>query len=186
MRAARVKFKASDWLAGGLILAVLIGLMIFFNAVRGGAANALTRRLPPTVGAEAPDFTLTGLDGKSYRLSALKGTPVVINFWATWCAPCKDELPLIERYSKQYAGKLVVLGVNSEEESGIVRPFILEMEITYPILLDHSGAISDRYFARDLPYTFFIDRDGIIRGQKLGLLYEDALIAFLNQIGIEP
>jgi thiol-disulfide isomerase/thioredoxin len=181
-----VKFRTSQYLVGGLIFVALVGLVVLWISPRSARTGQTYRSLPPTVGSPVPDFELTRLDGISQQLSKLKGTPVLINFWATWCAPCKEEMPMLERYSKQYAGKLVVLGVDSEEEINLVQPFIQGMEITFPILLDQSGSVSDRYFVKDFPYTFFVDQDGILRGQHLGLLSEDYLVRYLQTIGINP
>jgi cytochrome c biogenesis protein CcmG, thiol:disulfide interchange protein DsbE len=185
MNARKLKF-----LAGGLILAALIGFTawlytLYTPPLPEERVNKSVRSLPPVVGSPVPDFPLRRLDGTNQQLSDLKGKPRVINFWATWCAPCKKEMPLFEKYSKKYADELVILGVNSEEDASAIKPFIKEMQTTFPIALDEDGKISDSYFVRDLPYTFFIDRDGILRAQHLGLLSEEQLVRYLQTIGIE-
>lgn len=181
-----VKLRVSQYLAGGLILAVLLGLVVLLSALRGARPGGSERKLPPTVGAAVPDFELTRLEGLPVQLSRLKGTPVVINFWATWCPPCKEEMPLLERYGKKYAGKLAILGVDSEEEASLVEPFVNGIGITFPVLLDRSGRVSDLYFVKDFPYTFFVDQGGVLRAQHLGLLSEDLLVQYLKTIGIQP
>jgi thiol-disulfide isomerase/thioredoxin len=178
-----LKFKIGAFLLGGLLLGVLVGSFIFRDSY--GSTGTRDRLLPPTVGSAAPDFELSNLDGAYQKLNSLKGEPVIINFWATWCAPCKDEMPLLERYGKKYNGKLVILGVNSEEKADVVKSFINEMGITFPILLDQSGIVSGRYFVKDFPYTFFVDADGVLRGQHIGSLTEDRLVKYLATIGIE-
>lgn len=184
-----MKLRTSAWLFGGLVLAGLIGLGIWFVILRSGSAETgekSFRSLPPVVGSPVPDFELSRLDGAPQKLSSLKGTPVMINFWATWCPPCKQEMPLLEKTGKKYAGKMVIFGVDYEEEPGAVRPFIQGMGITYPVLLDRTGNVADRYFVKDFPYTFFVDRAGVLRAQHLGLLSEDQLLQYLQTIGIEP
>jgi cytochrome c biogenesis protein CcmG, thiol:disulfide interchange protein DsbE len=126
------------------------------------------------------------LVGGSQKLSALRGKAVMINFWATWCPPCKEEMPLFERYSQKYSGGLVLLGIDSGEDAAQVRSFINGMDLTYPILLDLEGDAVSQYYAKNLPSTFFVDSQGILRGQHLGLLTEDLLVEYLKTIGIAP
>ncbi|RPJ42604.1 MAG: TlpA family protein disulfide reductase, partial [Chloroflexi bacterium] len=109
-----------------------------------------------------------------------------INFWATWCPPCKEEMPLLERYGKKYAGKLVILGITSNEQPEVVEPFVKGMGLTFPILVDHEGAIADRFYVNNYPYTFFVDGEGILRGQHIGIIKEDQLVRYLKMIGLEP
>ncbi len=186
---ARVKVRISGWLAGGLVFLFIIALGIGFAALRSrgkGTGETSSRSLPPVVGSPVPEFELNSLDGTPQKLSSLKGTPVMVNFWATWCPPCKQEMPLLEKVGKQYAGKMVILGVDYEEQPGVVQPFVRQMGITYPVLFDRTGSVAASYFVKDFPYTFFIDRDGVLRAQKLGILSEEQLVQYLKTIGIEP
>lgn len=146
----------------------------------------MNRPLPPTIGSAVPDFKLASTDGTLQSLSSYRGKQVIINFWATWCPPCKEEMPLLELYGQKYAETLVILGVNSGEEPDVVRPVIEKMGITFPILLDQAGNVTDLYYVKDFPYTFFIDEAGILRGQHIGLLSEERLVRYLKTIGIEP
>ena len=180
-----MKLKLVAFLLGGLLIGVLLGWVLLREFGAAGNPKSV-RQLPPTVGTAAPDIALKSLDGTSLRLSSFKGKPVVINFWATWCPPCKEEMPIFERYARKYAGQLVILGIDSQESAEIVQPFVTQMGITFPILLDQSGIVSARYFVKDFPYTFFVDESGILRGQHLGLLSEEKLVRFLGTIGIQP
>ncbi len=183
-----MKWKVSAFLLVGLLLGGLLGYLIFWT--RSPARSQANRRLPPTVGSIAPVFELPLLDGltnnPTQKLADLQGWPVVINFWATWCPPCKEEMPLLERYHQKYAGNLVILGVDYEEEPGVIRPFVKELGINFPILLDRSGNVADLYFVRDFPATFFVDEKGILRAQHLGVLSEELLVPYLETIGIKP
>ncbi len=167
------------------MLVILTAAYIYANRQSLFGTSSAPRR-PPTVDLPAPEFDLPLLGGGSQKLSALRGKPVVINFWATWCPPCKEETPLLQRYSQKYAGKLVLLGIDRGEDADTVYPFVKEMGLTYPILLDETERAVADYYARDIPVTFFIDEQGILRGQHLGLLTEDLLVRYLKTIGIEP
>ena len=124
------------------------------------------------VGKAAPDFTLKTLDGKTLKLSDLRGKAVVLNFWATWCPPCKVELPWFVDLQKQYGGQgLQIVGI-SEDEGGKdkVAAFVKEMGVNYTIAVDDSS-VSEKYGdVEDLPTTFYIDRNGKIVEFAMGLV----------------
>jgi thiol-disulfide isomerase/thioredoxin len=179
-----VKWKGIFFLLGGLGIGVALGLLVIFaGAQPGGAAG---RRTPLTVGSPAPEFTLPVLDGTEQALSDLRGTPVLINFWATWCIPCREEMPLLEQTAKQYSGRLVVVGINAGEEEAQVKPFLKEVGVTIPVWMDRDQSVSDRYFVRNFPMTLFIDEKGIIRGMHIGTLNEEQLPRYLATVGIVP
>jgi thiol-disulfide isomerase/thioredoxin len=179
-----MRWKGALFLLGGLLAGVLLGLIVFFSGQTTVESNLANRRLPPAIDGPAEDFELPVLDGSSQKLSDLRGTPVVINFWATWCGPCREEMPLLERFAQQYAGQMVVLGVNSGETEVQVAPFVEELQITFPILLDADEQVTDLYFVRNFPITFFVDAEGVVRAQHIGLLREDLLLRYLETIGL--
>ena len=119
------------------------------------------------VGRSAPDFMLYDLNGNEVRLSDFRGKPVVLNFWATWCGPCRVEIPHVNKlYDKYKAQGLVVIGVNSEEDHAKVRSFA-EQNIAYTVVLN-GGAQFQQYGVRGIPSTFYIDREGIIHSYDVG------------------
>jgi peroxiredoxin len=120
-------------------------------------------------GALAPDFLLETMDDSELRLSDLRGQPVIINFWATWCKPCRQEMPrFVEAYDEHAAEGLVVVAVNLQEGKSIVRPFAEDFGMDFPIVVDRDGEVGDRYRLLGLPTTFFIDREGVIRSIYTG------------------
>ncbi len=124
----------------------------------------------PRVGAEAPDFTLQDLDGREVSLKDLRGHPVMINFWATWCPPCRQEIPVIEQmYRSTHQGdNYQILGVAIQSDLPTIRAFVQEFDMSFPVLPDGDGRITSLYHILPIPTTFFIDRDGIIREIHVG------------------
>jgi peroxiredoxin len=131
----------------------------------------------PWIGKVAPDFALTTLDGRIVKLSSLRGKVVLLNFWATWCAPCRVEMPDVAALGRQYQSQgLEIVGVamDDDDRDGVAK-FVRDRHIDYRILLKNS-AVSDAYGGlRYLPQTFFIDRTGKILGRTYGLRTREQL-----------
>ncbi len=136
----------------------------------------------PAVGHPAPDFTVTDTSGKTFKLSALRGTPVVLNFWATWCPPCRAEWPELQAGSERLAGQVAIVGLNQGETPDQVRTFAQQLGLTFQIPLDQNMDVSATYGVRSLPTTFFIDRSGVIRDMQIGPLAEATLAQHLRQV----
>jgi thiol-disulfide isomerase/thioredoxin len=131
----------------------------------------------------APDLALKGLDGQLVRLSELRGKPVVVNFWATWCPPCKQEMPDLEKTYQKYRGEgLVFLGVDQMEDLDTVQQFVKENGYSWTFLLDSDGEASKAYRASALPTTYFVDRQGIIRDVQIGAINASQLESKLSKI----
>ncbi|MEW6421766.1 MAG: TlpA disulfide reductase family protein [Deinococcota bacterium] len=141
----------------------------------------------PLVGKPAPEFTLTSLDGTQVSLASLRGRPVVLNFWASWCGPCREEAPLFRELStRQSAGQgLAVVGILFQETNEQnARDFIREYALAYPSLRDPGIQTGINYGVSGIPETFFIDRDGIIRHVDRGGLTRERLNVGLKKIGV--
>lgn len=108
----------------------------------------------------AHEFSLTTLDGDSVTLAGLRGKRVLINFWATWCKPCLEEMPMLEALHREHADQVVVLGINLREKPEVIREFTAQLQITYPILLAPDDATVIAYGVRGLPISYLIDGRG--------------------------
>jgi peroxiredoxin len=127
----------------------------------------------PQVGGRAPDFALVGLDGKTHRLSDYRGKLVMVNFWGTFCPPCKEEMPAIEKqYQKWRDAGFEVLAVNLAESKVTVDSFVKQLNLTFPILLDDRMEIRKTYGVVNYPTTFLIDQSGKIALKKEGQMDE--------------
>ena len=126
----------------------------------------------PEAGYSAPDFSLKSLDGKTVKLSDFRGKPVFINFWASWCPPCKAEIPEIQKFYEKYKDKVTVLGVDITFNDKI--PDVLSLlqadHATYPVLLDqdNNNPVADAYRVDGIPASFFVDKNGVIRDVHVG------------------
>jgi len=145
------------------------------NPIGGSSASP-----NPQVGFTAPGFTLDSLTGESITLSDLQGQVVVLNHWASWCGPCRAEMPAMNAVYERFRDQgLVVLGVNTtfQDDEAKARTAIQEWGLTFPIVFDRDGAASRQYRVQAMPTTFFIGRDGVIRDIVFGGPMSEALIA---------
>jgi len=133
----------------------------------------------PQEGFAAPDFTLETYEGQSYTLSEFRGRPVLVNFWASWCPPCRSEMPAMQRVFEDLEEQgLIVLAVNSthQDNLGEALTFVKIRQLTFPILLDRTGSAGSLYDIRSLPTSFFIDSEGIIQDVVVGGPMSEALL----------
>ncbi len=120
--------------------------------------------LAADVSGPAPDFTLKSKDGKNVRLSELQGQVVMINFWASWCGPCRQEMPHLEAIHKEYVDYgFTLLGINVDEKQALAEKLLAQIPVSFPILFDPSGSVSKLYNVDAMPTTILIDRDGNLR-----------------------
>lgn len=141
------------------------------------------RPVAPIVGGQAPDFVLWDLEGNEVSLSRLRGRPVVLNFWASWCPPCRMEMPdLAAAYQAHKDEGVVFVGVNFLEDADRVREFVQWAEISFPVVLDLRGEVVGAYQVRALPSTFFIDGDGTIVRRYIGPMTRDLLEQYLAEL----
>ena len=160
------------WIAP-LILVILLSLCL------SGCGTAIA----PEVGSMAPDFTLPTLDGASVRLSELKGKPVLVNFWATWCKPCVKEIPYFQAAFEERGKAMEFIAANLGEDVEKVKEFAQDKGMTFTVALDKDGAVAEAYNIRYIPTTFLIDKQGVIRHIKVGAFAsEEELLSLLDSL----
>jgi len=183
--------RAWSLLAIGALLGLAAGLVAWegfpepTSVASAPVAAGLTPVTAPVVGGVAPDFEAVGTDGDEFRLSRTRGQVVVLNFWATWCEPCRAEMPLLEARSRALGSAgLLVVGVNFDEPVDVVRAFQAELGLTFPIVLDPGGRIQAQYQVLGYPSTFFVDRSGVIQIVHIGSMDELQLDDALREMGL--
>ena len=175
------------WLA----LSTAIGLAVIAAwLVLGGGIDRFRPREglpagPGDLGQPAPDFALERPAGGQIRLADYRGQVVLLNFWATWCVPCRSEMPEIEATYRAYRERgFQVLAVNVQESPADVQPFIAELGLSFPAVLDRDTAVSRLYRARALPSSFLVDRDGTVQYVRVGPLTTATLEEQLHKLGL--
>jgi peroxiredoxin len=130
------------------------------------------------------DFTLTDLDGKSWTLRQLAGKIVVVNFWATWCPPCRKEMPDLDAIYKDFRSKgLVILAIGDEDRAKVVS-FLAEHKVSYPVLLDPGRRVNDRFVVRGIPKTFVYDRSGRLAAESIDMRTRKQFMEMLSRAGL--
>jgi peroxiredoxin len=180
-------------LAGGVFIGAAVGYLVFF-----GLPSAPTELQPQsTVGApqfsiagletgsQAPDFELETAEGTTVGLADYRGEVVLLNFWATWCAPCRTEMPLLQSTFESFKDQgFIVLGIDFDESADLVASFGDEFGLTFPLLLDPGGKIQQQYKVRGYPTTVVLDREGRIQAYHIGILTQSQLDGYLESAGL--
>ncbi len=170
----------------GLIAILGAGWILLGTSARDrllpARSSIATTQSAPTVGAQAPDFDLPTPDGGRLRLRDLRGKAVLVNFWATWCSPCRAEMPTMQAVYDQYKDQgFTIVGINMREPAGVLPPFLRELGISFPAVLD-DGSTAQAYQVINIPASFFIDPDGIIRARYLGPMSRAVMDASLDAV----
>jgi thiol-disulfide isomerase/thioredoxin len=157
--------------AGVLLIAAALFVLLHEPAPASQLSSLPAGSSISVIPQELPDLTLTSLDGKSVSLRDLRGQAVVLNFWATWCPPCREEMPDLDTFHR--AGReddVIVVAINAGESSSLVEEFVDELEPDFQVLLDPDMKAMNAFRVVSLPTSFFIDRQGIIQDRHAGAL----------------
>ena len=137
----------------------------------------------PLIGKAAPDFTLTPIDGGTpVSLAALRGTPVVVNFWATWCVPCQAEHPTLLQLARNYDGRVKFFGVVYQDDADNIQNWLMKRGSVYPQLLDVGSSAAIAFGVYGVPETYFIGKDGVIVNKVAGAVDGRTAITLLDQM----
>lgn len=185
--------KAWQPLLTGLLAGLALGIVLLFGVpdspptgFQSGRPAATDNPIRDLKGSAAPAFSTQLADGSTISLSDYAGQVLLLNFWATWCAPCEVEMPLLQqRYNEWQDQGLIILGVNFDEPADQVAAYGREQGIEFPLLLDPGGEIQQLYQIRGYPTTYFIDRQGTIQDIYIGLLSEKTIDEWLASAGLE-
>ncbi|WP_226665383.1 redoxin domain-containing protein [Metabacillus litoralis] len=161
------------------ILVFLIGYAIYNTVIPTNAKVGVIE------GNAAPNFELTTLAGDKMNLTDLKGKKVLVNFWATWCPPCRSEMPDMQKIYDEYNGEVIIAAVNltsSESSVDTVENFVNDLNLTFPIFLDEKGKVNNEYEVLSYPTSYFIDEDGIIKTKFVGALSYDQMKKFISDL----
>lgn len=150
----------------------LLGAGVYEGFFAGRQTNDLVGGISggPLVGQPAPAFSVASLTGPPLTLAGFRGKPLLLNFWATWCVPCRQELPALQRFATDQGGRWAVVGLDELEKAADVQAFAHGLGVTYPLAVDSDGSIAQRYRVQGLPTSFLVDAGGIIRQTHLGAL----------------
>jgi len=150
----------------------LLGAGVYEGFFGGHQTNDLVAGISggPLVGQPAPAFAVTSLTGAPITLAGYLGKPLLLNFWATWCVPCRQELPALQQFAADQGENWAVLGLDEQEQPDTVGTFAHGLGVTYPLAIDGDGSIAQRYRVQGLPTSFLIDAQGIVRQTHLGAL----------------
>lgn len=194
----RVWLVIASGLLGGILI-MLLALLLFQmqsnvvlaarpislprSAVSKQQEGAAAQQPAPIVGRYPPDFTLNTLSEQPVRLSALRGKPVWVNFWASWCPPCRAEMPEMKQKYAAYKSKgLVIVGVDMGEDPGTVKQFISTNGYDWTFVLDRDQSVAQRFFVSALPTHFFIGGDGLIKAVQVGGMTGNLMDRYLNTL----
>ncbi len=148
-------------------------------------ATALAKLEADDQHRQQADFTLTDMQGKSWTLKSLQGKVVLVNFWATWCPPCRKEMPDLDALYKRFKDQGLVILAISDEEASKVTPFVAERSISYPILLDPGRKVNDLFAVQGIPKSFVYDRDGKLVAQSIDMRTQKQFLEMLGQAGLK-
>jgi cytochrome c biogenesis protein CcmG, thiol:disulfide interchange protein DsbE len=174
----------------GVLLGLAAGVLAWggrsqaLGTASGSSVIVLTPVEAPVVGGLAPAFEADIVEGGRFQLGETRGRVVVLNFWATWCEPCRREMPMLQARSEADASRLLVVGINASETAAEVSDYREALGLTFPLLMDMDGEVQRLYRVRGYPTTFFVDEAGVVRQVHVGGMDDEALDNYLQAMGL--
>ncbi len=168
--------RVAGWIAGGAIAGVLLGTLGW------GLLHPAAASPSALLGKSAPAMTIASLDGSELRIPSLQGAPMVVNFWASWCVPCKQEAPVLNAAARDYAGRLQFIGVDIQDSESAARAYQAEVQSPYPV----GPSIAGSYLGWGVtapPETFFVSSHGIVVSKIVGPVDRHRLEAHISRLG---
>ena len=172
-----MKLSLAGWSLGGVLVALLLA------ALGWGVIHPASQGPKSVVGAQAPDITIQSLDGREFRLADLRGTPVVLNFWASWCVPCRLEAPVLAAAARANEGRVQFLGADIQDTDEAARAYEAEIQSPYPVGPITHGSYRD-FGVTAPPETFFLDSQGVVVARFLGPLDAGLIDRYLQLVGV--
>lgn len=163
----------------------IIAGVVLFGLLTVAIVQAMEKEEQPDnlpglrIGVKAPDFELENLSGEKVKLSDYRGKKVILNFWATWCPPCKKEMPAMEKFYQKAGDDVEILAVNIDPQYN-VKEFTDKLGITFPILLDKKDEVNSAYSVMTIPTTYFINEEGLITNKYLTSMTEDIMKEYID------
>ena len=171
-----MRLRVLAWVGAGGLSGLLLG------ALGWGLVNASNKLPPNLLGQAAPAMTVAALDGRHLELSAFHGTPLVVNFWASWCVPCRQEAPVLNAAAREYEGRVQFVGVDIQDTDSAARAYQAELMSPYPVGPAIKGSYRD-WGVTAPPETFFIDRQGVVVSKILGPVDRQRLEVYVSMLG---
>lgn len=172
-----IKKAIGAGIIAGLVLFAIFQQITKEDVTESVAASNISSGIK--TGVLAPDFTLTDLAGKEVKLTNYRGKKVMLNFWATWCPPCKAEMPAMEKVYQQKSAEIEILAINLDPQND-VSGFVNENKLSFPVLLDKNGAVQQAYSIISIPTTFIIDEKGVIIKKYIGSMTHEQMEEMIN------
>ncbi|RAK12747.1 peroxiredoxin [Halanaerobium saccharolyticum] len=163
-----------------LIAALIVGGLSFFFLQSPGNA-VVSAEVGTEIGMQAPDFTLKNMNDQEVNLSDYRGQKVFLNFWASWCPPCRKEMPDMQKLHEEYGKEVVILAVNVGENKSTAANFMMENGLNFSVLLDTDKSTAQNYLVRGIPTSYFLDKNGIIKEKVVGAVSYERMLE-LNRI----
>lgn len=155
-----------------LAMLVAVGIGYFVVGQPVGTYPVLASEQKPEAGFQAPHFVLTGLDQQPYKVEGKREKPLILNFWASWCGPCRIEAPDLQHMYEKYGKQVDIYGINAtaNDDPESAMAFVKEYKLTFPIPMDVAGKVTEQYKLMAFPTTFIVNKEGVIRKKIIGTL----------------